>query len=186
MIGCRPLTDLEVNLVLQHLRSKRNKTLFILGVRTGLRISELLSLQVKDIYQNGVVLDRVFLQRRNSKGKLSSRSIVLHDQAKSYLVEYLLDSPNHSMPLFPSCRTPTKSLDRIHAYRLIRRATEDAGIVGKVATHSMRKTFAKRVYERLDKDLLKTKVALGHKSIDSTISYLSFDQAEVDQAILNI
>jgi len=50
--GCRPLTDDEVKLINQSFGgtfAKRNKALFILGVRSGFRISEMLSLKVGDV-----------------------------------------------------------------------------------------------------------------------------------------
>jgi site-specific recombinase XerD len=48
----------------------------------------------------------------------------------------------------------------------------------------MRKTFARKVHERLGHDLVKTQRALGHKNINSTVAYLSFVEDEIDQAIL--
>ena len=48
----------------------------------------------------------------------------------------------------------------------------------------MRKSFANRIYEKLNHDLVKTKKALGHKNINSTVSYLSFREEEIDEAIL--
>jgi integrase len=52
MKGCRPLTDEEVVLVQQSfggIYAARDKALFLLGVKSGFRISELLSLQVGDV-----------------------------------------------------------------------------------------------------------------------------------------
>ena len=50
----------------------------------------------------------------------------------------------------------------------------------------MRKTFADRVYDRLDGDLVKTAQALAHRSVSSTASYLTFRESEIDEAILSI
>ena len=50
----------------------------------------------------------------------------------------------------------------------------------------MRKTFADRIYERLDGDLVKTAQALAHRSIGSTASCLTFRESEIDDAILSI
>jgi integrase len=55
---------------------------------------------------------------------------------------------------------------------------------GKLGTHAMRKTFATKVYTRLQHDLVKTQRALGHRNINSTVSYLSFCEDDVTQAIL--
>jgi len=46
------------------------------------------------------------------------------------------------------------------------------------------RTFATRVYDHLNRDLVKTQRALGHKNINSTVSYLSFRDEEIDAAIL--
>ncbi len=50
----------------------------------------------------------------------------------------------------------------------------------------MRKTFADKIYDRLGHDLIKTQKALGHKNINSTVSYLSFREEEIDEAILGL
>jgi integrase len=57
-------------------------------------------------------------------------------------------------------------------------------LTGKLGTHVMRKTFANRVYQQLNHDLVKTQRALGHKHINSTVGYLSFAEEEIDAAIL--
>jgi site-specific recombinase XerC len=57
-------------------------------------------------------------------------------------------------------------------------------LTGTLGIHAMRKTFAHRVYENLSRDLVKTQRALGHANINSTVSYLSFADAEIDAAIL--
>ncbi len=62
MRGCRPLTEAEVSLVLKSFGGtygKRNKALFIVGHRTGFRISELLSLTVGDVLQHGKIVDHL-------------------------------------------------------------------------------------------------------------------------------
>jgi integrase len=48
----------------------------------------------------------------------------------------------------------------------------------------MRKTFANRMYEKLNHDLVKTQRALGHAKINSTVQYLSFREEGIDAAIL--
>jgi integrase len=56
---------------------------------------------------------------------------------------------------------------------------------GSKGTHTLRKTFAKEMKTRLG-DIQKVADALGHKSIQSTICYFSFDHEEVDNAILGM
>jgi integrase len=71
MRRCRPLTDAEVSLVAKSFGgtfAARNWALFIVGHRTGFRISELLSLRVSDVMQHGKVLDQIAVLRRHMKG----------------------------------------------------------------------------------------------------------------------
>jgi integrase len=61
MKGCRPLTAEEVELVQQSfggVYAERDQALFLLGVKSGFRISELLSLRVGDVSQHGQLVDR--------------------------------------------------------------------------------------------------------------------------------
>ena len=56
MKGCRPLTTQEIIEVSEQFSSKykvRNRALFILGISTGGRIAELLSLKIDDVWQGG-------------------------------------------------------------------------------------------------------------------------------------
>jgi len=58
MQGCRPLTDDEVQLMSRSFSgtfAKRNKALFVVGYRTGFRISELFSLTVGDVLQHELI-----------------------------------------------------------------------------------------------------------------------------------
>ena len=72
MKGTRPLDNKEIRLVsacFTGIFEARNRGLFMLGVSTGGRISELLSLTVGDVYQNqkpvtDLLFDKIHRQRR--------------------------------------------------------------------------------------------------------------------------
>jgi len=185
--GCRPLTDAEVQAVLESLGTGKNalrdRALFTLGLRTGLRISELLSLRLKDVYQNGNLIDRVSVSRRHMKRKLEGRTLVLHAEARAALEAWARVHPEPEGYLFRS--GPGRVLHRRSAYKLLKLAYSKCGLQGKLGTHSMRKTLAKRVYEKSGKNLVITQRILGQKSVNSTISYLSFEESEVDELFKN-
>ncbi len=86
--------------------------------------------------------------------------------------------------MFQSRKENNRPISRVQAWRILRNACELNQITGNVGTHSMRKTFAQRVYNLLDRDLVKTQRALGHRNVNSTAQYLSFDEREIDEAIL--
>jgi integrase len=170
--------------LLEKLTNQRDKCLFILGIYTGFRISELLSIRVGDLYERKRVLHQVRVQRSHTKGKTKSRTVPLHKEAKLYVKQWI-DQAKLSKDdyLFKSKKGGT--LDRRSAHRILKTAFRSARVAGPTGTHSMRKTFAERVYAKLEKDLIKTQKALGHSSIDSTAKYLSFDESEIDDAILS-
>jgi len=188
MKGCRPLTDAEIQGCLAVLSKgshpERDTALFHLGLRTGFRISEILSLTVGDVYQNVQIVDEVYVARRNMKKKREGRRIKLHEEARSAISALVssLEVFYPASPLFQSQKGG--ALNRKSAWLMLRKAYAAAGLNGKLGTHSMRKTFAKRIYEKLGKDLLKTQKALDHASVTSTAAYLSFNQDDIDDAIL--
>lgn len=193
MKGSRPLTDQELPAVRTALErgyyALRNLALFILGVRSGFRISELLSLTLGDVYQNGKVVDRVSVARRNMKKKTEGRTVKLHAEAKTALERWIPELvKRHGFEpegfLFRSREGGNRPINRRQAWRILTSAYEKCGATGKLGTHAMRKTFAKRVHEKGGRDLVKTQKALGHRNINSTVSYLSFDEKEIDDIIL--
>lgn len=193
MKGCRPFTDDEVIRVLDELgrgrQPARDRALFILGIRAGFRISELLSLRVGDIIQNGTCVGRVTVQRRNMKKKRESRSVILHPEARAALVvqigELLKAGLNDPQTfVFKSRQGGNKPLSRIQAWAILHDAYAKLGLEGKLGTHGMRKTFAKRVYALLKNDLLRTQKLMGHVDVNSTMKYLSFEEADLDEAVL--
>lgn len=182
MIGCRSLNDDEISRMIGVLKLRRDQVLFILGVKTGFRVSELLTLKVSDVYANNTITTELCIQKRNTKRKREGRRVRLHPmavEALSLLVTELKHAPH--MYLFQSQKGPFNSpLSRIQAWRIIKNAANSLGLQGKVATHSWRKTFAQKVYRALGENLFKTQAALGHASIDSTVKYLDINREEID------
>jgi site-specific recombinase XerD len=193
MRGCRPLLDGEIAQVLEELAKTRhplrNQALFHLGLRTGFRISELLSLKVSDVFQNGHYTDRVSVERKNMKKKIAGRTVMLHPEAGKAIQAWVseLVATGRGAPsqfLFESLKGRNKPLNRRSAWEMLCHAYAKCGLTGKLGTHGMRKTFARKVYDKLGHDLIRTQKAMGHKSVDSTVSYLSFAETEIDDAIL--
>lgn len=188
MIGCRPLSKSEVKKVERNLFILRDRCLFVLGVRSGFRVSELLSLRIKDVYANGGVLDMAKVARKNTKGRVMSRSVPLHPEAravlKAHIKQMIAQRESEDAYLFKSRKGGNRPIGREQAWRILNYAYRKSGLTGSTGTHSMRKTFAKRVYDKSKKNVFLTQKALGHRDINSTISYLSFDEDEVRKLIL--
>lgn len=197
MAGRRPLTRAEERQLVQTIRrlSARDHALVACLWWTGFRISEVLSLKVGQVWRAGCMADRIGIAPRHLKGKrgrtrwvpiLPELARALDRQIRSLARRHELDE---GMPLFLSRETDDerrlRALHRCQAHRIIRRAFQRAGIVddGRLGTHSLRKTFARRVYEHSGRDLMVLKHALGHTDVAITQKYLEVDEDAVMAAI---
>ena len=78
MKGTRPLDNDEIRLVsacFSGTFEARNRGLFLLGVSTGGRISELLSLRIGDVYQNSAAVTDLLFGKSITKGGEVSRTV---------------------------------------------------------------------------------------------------------------
>jgi integrase len=162
----------------------------LLGLRTGLRLNSMLSLRVGDVAVGGRVRDRIRVRRSTVKGRRAGFDMPLHPQARVALQALLETLEDHSAQafLFPGRRSGTR-LCRAQGWRLIKAVFEESGLVGargELGAHVLRKTFARLIYAELQNDLVRTSRAMRHASVETTIEYLSFEDGEVDTAILNV
>ena len=137
MKGARQLSDDEVIMLAHSFYGKyavRNRALFIIGCCTGARISELLPLNVTDVWQFGRPVDAVYFERRNTKGKKEGRSIPLVSDAQAAITELIQwlkqkgFSTDKNAPLFPSQKGGR--LKRRQALQVIEDAKNVAQLTG--------------------------------------------------------
>ena len=167
----------------------RNRGLFMIGVSTGGRISELLSLQISDVYQNGRPVTDLLYSKSIVKGGEVSRAVPVNRdgrQAIDDLIGWHIDAygmTEKSRPLFPSRNGQgQKRMSRRTAHDVLKNAFEAAGLNGHLATHSLRKSFARRLYDRTG-DIFAVQEMLGHKAVATTQQYLGVNYASVREAI---
>ena len=73
-------------------------------------------------------------------------------------------------------------MHRQTAHQMLKKAFIAAGLNGKIATHSLRKSFAQRVYEQSG-DIYLVKELLGHRSVSTTQQYLGVNYADAREAV---
>ena len=197
MKGTRPLDNSEIRRVsaafTENLFEVRNRGLFMLGVSTGGRISEHLSLRVGDVYQNARPVTDLLFDKTIVKGKETSRTVPVNvdgRQAIDDLVNWHRDrygTPvDANRPLFPSRNKGGRvAMNRQTAHEMLKMAFMAAGLNGKLATHSLRKSFAQRVYEQSG-DIYLVQVLLGHRNVTTTQKYLGVNYADARKAVEGI
>ena len=193
MKGTRPLDNNEIRLVSACFTGNtfevRNRGLFMLGVSTGGRISELLSLQIGDVWQNGSAVSDLLFEKNIVKGGEVSRAVPVNRDGRTAIDAIIAwhqlryKNTSSDRPLFPSRhKSGTVPLHRQSAHQMLKKAFIAAGLNGKIATHSLRKSFAQRVYEHSG-DIYLVKELLGHRNVATTQSYLGVNYADARAAV---
>ena len=192
MKGTRPLDNSEIRLVsacFDGTYEVRNRGLFLLGVSTGGRISELLSLQIGDVWQNNTAVTDLLFDKSIVKGGEVSRAVPVNidgRRAIDSLIEWHREQYQNTepdRPLFPSRqKSGTVAMHRQTAHDILKTAFTAAGLNGKLATHSLRKSFAQRVYEQSG-DIFLVQELLGHKNVSTTQRYLGVNYASAREAV---
>ena len=167
-----PIRNKEyINAVKRVLRESgsRNLLLFLLGINTGLRVSDLLNLKVRDVKDKDSVQIREKKTRKKKKFPIPS-------EIRLFICEYVQNKAP-SRYLFKS-RKSNKPISRVQAYRIIKDACEVLGIY-HTGTHSLRKTFGYHFYKKT-KDIAMLQKILNHSSQDITLRYIGVTQEVID------
>ena len=76
-------------------------------------------------------------------------------------------------------------MHRQTAHDILKKAFIAAGLNGKLATHSLRKSFAQRLYDK-SRDIYLVPELLGHRNISTTQNYLGVNYADARAAFESI
>ncbi|WP_040048107.1 site-specific integrase [Bacillus thermotolerans] len=163
--------------------SLRDELLFTLGINTGLRISDILALRVKDVLKDKRVVERLELrEKKTGKGRMIVFSPKTCRLIKRYLEEERANA-NNNEPLFLSQKGGP--ISRQHAYYILNQAARYAGITERIGTHSLRKTFGYFAYKQ-GTDLAMIQKLLNHSSQAETLRYIGITQEQMDQAMMKL
>lgn len=146
----------------------RNRMMLEVLFATGMRISELLSLNRDQINNTG----KIFIRGKGRK----ERFVYLTDRAKSLLKEYLLTRTDDNPALFIPYRGKNIGTAKIrispnYLQMKIKRYKELLGIVVPTSAHSFRHGFATYLAEQ-GANPAAIQILLGHESLQTTTRYV--------------
>ncbi len=158
--------------------SERNYCILTLFLNCGMRLSELVGIDVKDYNKETRTL-RLF-------GKGSKERIVYLNDACLEAIEiyetYKSSNEIKGTPLFLSSRGTRISKRRVQ--QIVEESLKNAGLANTgVTTHKLRHTAATLMYQYGNVDPLVLKEVLGHKSIATTEIYTHLSNDSVKTAI---
>jgi len=155
-------------------QSKRDLLLFVIGTNCGLRISDILRLNVGDVRGKTHIQ---IVEKKTGKFK----KFPINAKLKPMIEEFIKGKRNNE-PLFLSVWK--HRLDRTTAYYLVRNACEKAGLQERVGTHTMRKTFGYHHYQQF-KDVVLLQKIFNHSSPQITLRYIGIEQDQIDYSYNN-
>ena len=151
-------------------KSKRDLLLFSLGINSGLRISDILKLKVKDVRN----VD--FIEIKEQKTQKYKRFPISY--AYKRLLNNYINGKSPDEWLFKS-KKGNRPITRVQAYRIISRTCEKAGITTKIGTHTLRKTFGYHFYQE-KKDIALLQTIFNHSTPTVTLRYIGINQDMID------
>lgn len=155
-------------------RSLKYRALFMTTYAAGLRVSEVINLEVKDIDSK-----RMVLHVRSGKGQ-KDRVVMLSEKLLPVLREYW-QAYRPTGKLFYPGKNREGALDRKNVLIACRRMARCAGISKRVTPHTLRHSFATHLLEA-GTDIRTIQALLGHRSLRTTALYTLVSPARMTAA----
>ena len=152
-------------------KNKRNRLLFVLGCNSGLRISDILALDIKDVKSKSHI---ELVEKKTGKLK----RFPINNKLKKLIAEFINDKDENE-PLFLSQKM--HRLDRSQAYRMLKDACKVVGVKENVGNHTLRKCFGYHHYKQF-KDVAMLQTIFNHSTPAVTLRYIGISQDEIDNS----
>lgn len=167
---------------LEHFKKNnmRDYVLFMVGIHTGLRISDILPLKKKDVLGTHIAL----FEKKTGKQK----RFIISPELRKVLDVYIKDLKNQDYLFRSQKKTDTgkvRPIDRTRAYRILTEAAEAIGYPEPIGTHSMRKTFGYNFYEKY-KEVASLMKIFNHSKETTTLFYIGVGQDDLDEKMAGL
>lgn len=147
--------------------------MYMIGIYSGLRISDILKLKVRDVRDKSDIKLR---EKKTGKEKL----FPVNAKLSKAIAEYCQDKKDYEY-LVPSARARNKAVSREYAYRVIHAAGQQFGL-DNLGTHTLRKTFGYHFYLQ-NKDIVLLMRIFNHSDQSKTLRYIGIEQSTISDAM---
>lgn len=174
----QPIRDKEKIQELKNILNKQNPRdymLFVIGINTGLRISDILNLKVSDVKGKTHITIK---EQKTGKNKRFLINSSLKQEIDNYIKDMNIDDY-----LFQSRKGDNKPLTRVQAYRILNTAANKTGLE-EIGTHTLRKTFGYWHYKQY-KDVAILQDIFNHSAPSVTLRYIGITDDIKDKTIEN-
>ena len=171
-----------LNIIDDNIRDKAIITLFL---NCGLRLSELISININDINFETKTMKIV------GKGD-KQRTIYLNDACIKILQEYLqerkdiqkqIKNKESKNALF--LNRYNERISKVGVERIVKKYIERLGLDKHITPHKLRHTFATIMFKYGNVDIRKLQEILGHSNVNTTTIYTHVDNQQLHDAVQN-
>lgn len=165
--------------------SPRDYLLFVIGINTAFRVSDLLTLKYSDVMDSKGRLLEHFTLNETKTGK--NNKVAMTKGVQKALNEYIQKNYDGNINdyLFKSRKRDkegnSQPINRKSAWRIIQQTAEQLGL-NNIGSHSLRKTFAYHQYQ-MGTDIVLLQDMLNHSAPSVTLRYIGITQDEKDRAV---
>jgi integrase len=161
----------------------RNELLFIMGINLGLRISDLLSLRIKDVWEKDRPKANLALKEQKTR---KNRSCPINSLVQDLLKTYIngRKSPMPDDFLFPS-QKGNGPLGRHWAFKILQAAGKAVGLPN-IGTHTLRKTFGYHAFKATNGNISLIQKIFNHSHPEVTLRYIGITREDMNQVYLNL
>jgi len=161
----------------------RNKMLFLIGINVGLRASDLMQLRWSYFYKSDMTFKNSYvLQPKKQRRTKKFVEIFFNKTVKKAIENYVADYPVEDLDdyLFKS-RKGNNPITERGLWKIIVDAAADADIEKNVGSHSLRKTWARNIYDNAEdkkEALVMLQECLRHTDSLTTLRYIAIMDEE--------
>ena len=163
-------------------QGERNRGIIEVLYGCGLRVSELISLKISDLFFEEGFIKVTGKGNKQRFVPIGSLTIKFIDIYRNEIRVHQVIKPNAQDTLFLNRRG--NELTRSMIFHIVKELTEKAGIQKNISPHTFRHSFATHLLEN-GADLRAIQQMLGHESITSTEIYTHLDKSHLSQIINN-
>jgi len=153
------LDNEEMRTMLESIENMRDRTIVLMFLATGIRVSELVGLDIYDIdFKN----ESFRVTRKGGKQEILYMPTELVEQLAIYLGTF---SNDQSTPLFPSTKSRRITVRAVQ--NIVKKYASIAAPLKNISPHKLRSTFGTNLYRETG-DIYVVADVLGHRDVNTT------------------
>lgn len=163
----------------------RNSMIFDFGTHTGLRASDLVRLNINQVYDKNGNPRTYLINQKDKKTRKQNNSVYLHP-LRNKLIKYrkwLYEQLDNPVWLFPKATDKRSHITSHYLYQIIKRAANGIGFETPYGSHSLRKTFGYLVYKRTKGDIGTVMHLLNQSSETVTKRYIGISRTSTARTL---